>query len=437
MDGKYINPWTPEDEKEHFPCPLEWWCIISFFKTLEDEKRWSVKGSFSEWAEGEKEDGSVYDITLFDLDDDKYYTYGSKKEKEKLQTVKDKFLHVKYDDSWLKGSYPDHEVFFHDKKNNIKINLKYHAESLPRWVAQDTTGGWLPMGLGYYRYGFVPKNKVTGTIEINGKTYNLEGVGYFEHVWGDIWYDKPLSNFPQIKKIYQIYKNLIIWWIKNHKLIIPDSIMFSTENNAFGYDWIWAILDNGWMIFYGNILFWIMEGFTTGALVLSKDGKKYTEFGEIYFKYNKLNYMEKYDFYYPTEIELTAKHGIEKLELRFIMTNKSREFESLFTKPDYWLGFIICEIPGRVEGYYYDGNKKEKVTGFCKIEPQRQASVIGHNSLKLNFIKPPDGIGVDINLISHYLKKRINTKIHLAPRPKIRINLKKIKKEDITQYDDL
>ena len=62
MDEEYKNPWNPEDEKEHFPCLLEWWCIISYFKTLEDEKRWSVKGSFSEWAEGDKEDGSIYGI---------------------------------------------------------------------------------------------------------------------------------------------------------------------------------------------------------------------------------------------------------------------------------------------------------------------------------------------------------------------------------------
>jgi hypothetical protein len=180
-----------------------------------------------------------------------------------------------------------------------------------------------------------------------------------------------------------------------------------------------------------------MEGFTTGSLVLSKDGKTYTEFGEIYFKYNKLNYMKKFDFYYPTEIELTAKQGNERLELRFIMTNKSREFESMFTKPDYWLGFIICEIPGRVEGYYYDGDKKEKITGLCKIEPQRQASVIGHNSLKIKFIKPPDGVGIDINLLSHYLNKKISSKIQLAPRPKIKWDIKKIKKGNITQYDDL
>jgi len=437
MTEEYKNPWSPQDEREHFPCPLEWWCAILFFKTIEDEKRWSLKGSFSEWAEGDEEDGSVYDVTLFDLDNDKHYTYGSKKEKEKLTTVKDSCLHVKYDDSWIRGAYPDYEIYFHDKKNNIKVNLKYHAESIPRWVAQDTTGGWLPMGLGFYRYGFIPKNKVTGNIEINGKKYNLEGQGYFEHVWGDIWYDKPLSNYSQIKKTFSIYKKLATWWIKHHKLTIPDTMMFSTENNAFGYDWIWGLLDNGWMLFYGNILFWIMQGYSTGALVFSKDGKKYTEFPDIHFKYNKLQYMEKYDYYYPTEIELVAKHKNETLDLKFIMTNTSREFISLFTKPDYWLGFIICEIPGRIEGYYSDGKEKINLTGVCKIEPQRQVSITGHNSIRVDFLKPPKGFGIDVIINSHYLMKNIATKLQFAPKPLFKVKVKRLKKENFPTVDKL
>jgi hypothetical protein len=214
---------------------------------------------------------------------------------------------------------------------------------------------------------------------------------------------------------------------------IPRSIKFSTENNPFGYDWVWALLDNGWMIFYGNMMFWIAEGPIAGTLIFSKDGKTYTEFCNVHFKYNKMQYSEKYDFYYPTELEATAIKGKEKLHLRFRMTNESREYVSRFYSGKYWLGFVICEEPGIVDGYYFDGEKEIKLSGICKIEPQRQASIIGHNSLKIDFVKPPEGVGISFDLNSHYFKKKIFTKIQLAPNPKIKINFQRIDSSKINK----
>jgi len=426
MNKEYTNPWTSEDEREHFPSELEWWCAISFLRSVEDNKKWVFKASLSEWFEKSKKTGSLLNASLLDQDSDKHFTYGSRNDTAKLESVKDSFF-IRYEDSFIKGSYPNYEMYFNDKKNNIKLNINYHAESLPHWIAQEVTDGWLPMGLGFYRYGFVPKCKVSGTMLTNNGTYRLEGKGYFEHVWGSIWYDNPLSNFSELKKTISIYSKLIGWWIDNHRIQIPKSIMFSTENNPFGYDWVWALLDNGWIIFYGNILFWIMEGPAAGTLIFSKDGKTYTEFGNVHFKYNKTQYSKKYDFLYPTDIEITAKHGKEKLYLRFKMKNESNEYTGRFAEGGkYWLCFIICESAGIVEGYYFDGQEKTKLSGICKIEPQRQVSVIGHNSLKIDFLKPPEGVGISFDLDSHYLRKKIFTKIQLAPYPKIKFNFKRI-----------
>ena len=432
MNNENTNPWAPEDEREHFPSIMEWWCAITFFKTVEDNKEWSFKGSFAEWFEKSKK-GSVFNTTLFDQDIGKHFTYGSRSDTAKLESSKDSF-YVKYDDSSVGGTYPNYELYFKDKKNNIELNLKYHAESLPHWIVQEVTDGWLPMGLGFYRYGFIPKCKVTGTMLRNDKTYHLDGKGYFEHVWGNIWYDTPLANFPGLKKTISIYSKLIVWWIHNHEIKIPKSITFSTENNPFGYDWVWALLDNGWIVYYGNILFWIMEGPTAGTLILSKDGKTYTEFCNVHFKYNKTQYSKKYDFYYPTEIEATATKGKEKLHLKFKMTCESREYVSRFSGGKYWLGFVICEAPGIVDGYYFDSEKEIKLSGICKIEPQRQASAIGHNSLKIDFMKPPEGIGISFDLDSHYFRKKIFTKIQLAPYPKIKFNFKKIDNSKINKF---
>jgi hypothetical protein len=169
-----------------------------------------------------------------------------------------------------------------------------------------------------------------------------------------------------------------------------------------------------------------MEGPTAGTLILSKDGKTYVEFCNVHFKYNKTQYSKNYDFYYPEELEVTATKGKEKLHLRFKMTNESREYISRFSGGKYWLGFVICEAPGIVDGYYLDGEEKIKLSGTCKIEPQRQASIIGHNSLRIDFVKPPGGIGISFDLDSHYFRKKILFQIKLAPHLKIKINFKRI-----------
>ena len=403
---KSVNPWTAEDEGEHFPSVIEWWGAEAFFKSVEDNKRWSLKGSLTEWLTKEKKPGSNIIITLFDLGNNKHFSYYSRNDSAKLESAKDSFS-VRYSNSFMKGSYPNYEMHFRDSKNNIGLDIRYHAESLPHWIAQEVTNGWLPMGLGFYRYGFIPKNHLSGTMKIKDKTFSIEGNGYFEHVWGDFSYTNPLLYVSELKKTISTYSKLIGWWIHNRKIRIPESIMLSTENNPLGYDWVWALLDNGWSLFYGNILFWIMKGPAAGTLILSKDGKTYTEFCNINFQYNKTRYAKNYDFYYPSELVITAQRKREKLYLRFEMTAESREFLLRFTGRKNFLGLVICEAPGIVEGYYFDGEKKIKLNGICKMEPQRQTSVIGHNSLKLDFLLPPKGVGIDTELNSHYLKRII------------------------------
>ena len=425
MLDKNKNPWTHEDELEHPNSVLEWWAVETFFKTTKNKKKWSLKAGFDEWDNKSKEKGSYVSMTLFDQDTGKIYTYINRSNHSKLKMKKD-CLHLSYDTSYLKGGYPSYEFFIDDKKNDIKLHINYKAISLPHWISQDVTNGWLPMGIGFYRYGFIPKCEATGKITIKNKTFDLQGTGYYEHVWGDIWYDNPLSGLSNVKRSTSIYTKLVGWWIKNHKFSIPKTLKFSTENNPFGYDWAWAVLDNGWTIYFGNILFWLMQGPIMGTLVLSKDGVNYKEYSNVQFKYNKTSFSKNFDFTYPTEIELFLKDGKEQLNLILKMTGEVSEYIADFTENKLWKGFVICESPGTADGYYYDGDKKTKLSGICKIEPQRQVSTTGHNSLQIDFLKPPKGVGVSFKIDSHFLKKRIDSGIQLAPRPKITFKIKKI-----------
>ena len=40
---KLKNPWTSQDEGDHHPSMKEWWCFESLFKTLEDNRKWTLK----------------------------------------------------------------------------------------------------------------------------------------------------------------------------------------------------------------------------------------------------------------------------------------------------------------------------------------------------------------------------------------------------------
>jgi hypothetical protein len=418
------NLWTAEDEREHPSSTLEWWSVLGFFTSMEDQKHWSIKATFSEGVIDRTHFGSLCNIALFNEETNQHYIYIIRHQESQLQSHQDVF-DVRHGDSFMKGSYPSYEVHLRDPKNDIEIDMMLHAESLPNQVAKEATNGWLPMGLGVFRYWFIPKTRISGTLKKQGKLFTIEGTGYFEHVWGSFSYRNPLSLRRDLKKTISIYARLILWWLQNQKPSIPSSLMWSTENNPLGYDWAWAVLENGWMIFYGNVLCWLMEGPATGMLILSKDGRNYTEFSAINFRYIKTKFAQNYDFLYPTELEISALHKNETIHLRFTMTADCREYISRFSRGKYWLGFVTCESPGTVVGYYKNNGEKVPLSGKCKIEPQRQASIIGHNSLRIDILKPPRGVGISLEIDSHYLGKKMTAYLQFVPKPILRFSVKK------------
>jgi hypothetical protein len=431
---KYIkayNPWTAEDEKEHFPSEMEWWAVEAFFKTVENDKNWSLKVAFNEGFRRKKIVGSISNITLFDQDNNIHFKCYSRTLSKKLQSKKDRF-YVRYQNSFMKGKFPHYNFYFEDKKNDIQLDFTLDAESYPRWISQDITNGWLPIGLGFYRYGFIPKMNLSGSMKFNGKKYILHGKGYFEHVWGNFDYDNPLILSSTIKNTISTYSKLAKWWLHNRTIKFPKSIQLSTDNNPFGYDWVWGLFDNGWSFFYGNIMFWLIDGPAAGTLIFTKDGQTYKEYGDITFHYLKTKYADDYDFYYPTEYEITAKNGKEKIHLIFKMNCKIREHFSQFIFPTkFWIGLSVCEAPGTVEGYYFDGEEKIQLNGICKIESQRQISIFGHNSVNIRLLLPPRGIGISVKLESHFLKKKLNLNFRLVPSPILRWKFKKIDESKI------
>jgi hypothetical protein len=419
---KEKNPWTPKDEGDHYPSMKEWWCIETLFKTLEDNRKWNLKASFAY----ELETPSCFFIYhLFDMTSKKLIARKAINDDIKKFTHKKNKVDINYEKNSINGLYPNYNIKIDDDKQDFSTNINYKAKIFPHWSAQNSTNGYLPIGLDYYRYGWLLNCNLTGNLNIKGKLLKIKGTGYLEHAWGNWSYANPFQKLSGLNKTISTYANLINWWMSENNPKIPERIAFTSENNPFGYDWFWGIFENDWSVFYGNSLFWISEGPAFGVLTLFTEGNNYIDFGNVSFKYNKNLYVKEYDMYYPVDLTVSAKKKDKNFKLRVWPVCKEYEYIDKFKGDGFYRAFIMPEIPGRMEGTFSDGKETEKLEGDCKIVQQRQPSKLGHNSLKINFIKPPKGIGLSLDLNSHFLKKKVFSKIQLAPNIKIKFDIKR------------
>jgi len=426
-DKEPENPWTPEDEGDHSLIMKEWWTIETIFKTKEDNRKWNLISSFSYKYD---EQTCFFQYILFDITSKKYVAYKDIDDKiEKLSFSKNK-VDLKYEKSSIKGLYPNYKIHIEDPDNKLIADMDYKAKALPHWVAQNKTNGFLPIGFNYYRYGFLPNCNLNGTLNFKGKKYEIIGKGYIEHAYGDFLYKNPFKHIHDFKKTLSLYIKLGKWWLSENKPKIPQTIKFTSENNTYGYDWIWGVFDNDWSLFFGNSMFWISEGPSFGALYLTQDGKNYHEFCNVRFKYLDSIYLKKYDIYYPKDIELTGILEDKKIKIKFLSTTESYEYIDSYKEKDYFKAWILCELPAKMIGHYEDKNGKTSLKGDCKIVILRVPTSLGHNSLNINFLLPPKGVGLKIEIDSHYFKKQIFSNIQLAPKPKFKLNFKK---EDISK----
>src|SRR4030042_3784451 len=180
-DNLSKNPWTAEDEGDHYPSRKEWWAFETLFKTQDDKKKWSFKGSMAY----EQETPSCFIVNLlFDIDSNRCII---------RKTINDdinKFIHkknivdLKYEDFTIKGIYPNYHLRLGTENSDFIADMNIKAKILPHWSAQDSTNGYLPFGLDYYRYGWVINCDLSGLIKINDELHKIKGKGYLEKAWG-------------------------------------------------------------------------------------------------------------------------------------------------------------------------------------------------------------------------------------------------------------
>ena len=418
------NPWSPEDEGDHNPVMKEWWTIETLFQTLKDNRKWNLIASFS-YKNLEKT--CFFQYVLFDITNKKHVACKDVDDSiENIITSKNQ-VNVQYDKSYIKGVYPNYNIHIEDDEADLSFDVNYNANSYPHWIAQNKTNGFLPIGLNNYRYGFLPNCPFEGDLKLGDESYKIKGKGYLEHAYGNWSYRNPFRVIKGLNKTISIYSKLGRWWLNHNKIKIPKKISFTTENNIFGYDWVWGIFENDWSIFFGNSMFWVKEGPSFAALYLTKDGRNYLEFCNVRFKYLKEIHIKEYDMYYPYELELIGKLDDKKIDIVFKGTTEPYEYIDPYHGSKMYRAWVLCELPGRMKGTYSDSNSEVELEGDCKIVPLRLPSALGHNSIDFEFLHPPKSVGLKINVNSHYLNKKLFSKLEFKPRPSFKFKVGKIK----------
>ncbi len=421
LDFKYNNnSFYPDEEGDHFPCANEWWWIYATL-ILDNGEQWDVALMIHCWMnrtiDNYKPGSSAYRVQCWDRESgDKYdFVYTDDEYPNNNFYHKKNTLNLQYHNCSMIGLYPDYIIHGEDNKNNISFTLDYHAVSIPYWAAQESTDSYVPFGFsGINRYGCIPRSNVTGNISINGSYYNVTGVGYYEHLFGDMDLTNPLKihSVREFLDISKIYSNMLRWWkneFKNNIQIPKDSIHLGTDSKL-GWDWFWLTFDNGYtIILHRIVLLGVVEGRTLAILMLT-DGKTCWEFGSVYYYVKRAAYMETLDLYIPLDFEIIAYKGNKKVHIVF---NSTTEMTELY-EPENKLG--CYNVAGVANGYFVDGEENITLNGIGTNTPARFDPKVKYRSLKIESMSSDEEKSITIKRISHRFGFELFLKIQLKPK---------------------
>ena len=184
------NPWSGRDEGSHFPYGCEWWWLYVVM-VLDDGTHWDMCIQFAyqanwtgkNWSET---DGLCYvRIQSWNRTSDEFFDcYHLKNNLNTLKQTQN-IVDLKFFNSTMIGLFPKYNAFLDDDINNIQLAVDFHAVNNPHWVGQDSVGGVIPFKTTSMRYGIIPRGKINGILTIDDTSYNVTGIGYYEHFFAD------------------------------------------------------------------------------------------------------------------------------------------------------------------------------------------------------------------------------------------------------------
>lgn len=222
----YMRAVSAEDEGVHFDkiriCREWWYWSATLGGEGSELEGWSVVVSFNHMARSDLRGTLKPDLLVVTLHGPNGEEYGGMINKKRglgifsppTLEAKSPGVSVRYEDSWAEGRAPEWHVHAEDNdidtKHEITIDLDYFAPSEPLWTIGERAFQKSKSNIANYM--FIGCN-VTGTIKIDGKEFEVKGLGYHEHSW------------------------------------TPNIITRKTVN---GWDWFHMTLDNGWNIYLSN-----------------------------------------------------------------------------------------------------------------------------------------------------------------------------------------
>ena len=302
---------TPDDEGCHYKSLLvsrEWWYFTAVLYG-EEREEWGVAISFKHLAYGDLFGELKPDVLTVVLYDNNGNVYGGLTN-ERRGTLKatSPGVDISFKDSWVQGSYPTWHVHVEDKdideKHEIIVDLDYQAHSLPLWTydnrilnnSRSTLASYVVIGC-----------TVKGKIIIDGRTYEVEGTGTYEHSWSPFYVRKSLFG---------------------------------------GWDWFHIKLENGWMIYISQF-YPSPKALTTkynkfspfGVMIITPDGDTITKFST--FNLNSKSQEKIFLFTrFPAEFTLSAKKShnllLERIDLKVDMDIKTKDtYQKVWKFPTY------------------------------------------------------------------------------------------------------
>lgn len=290
----YYNIYFNDEESEL----NDWWFVISF---LVVPKICSLK------------------LELYDTENNSYG--GINVKQRSFFKYNDPVLNVSIDNnSYVIGRYPNWQIHAEYTKPNetkIFVNLTFEANSLPMWMIKNTGKNRSNSIFGYY---CVMDCSAYGNISIDGKTYNVSGIGYHDHTWNPLGVKTPeFSN------------------IKNENIIKKKTGL----NIYSSWEWLCVHFDNGWDMFIGKIFLDkqnIFGRLIPGSLCFTDSGEKL---------YDSLFFLLEY--------KVTKNSTVPGLEVPIKIHIKALILNTLGSKE--FKGPILLDF------YYEVKNLQEKVRG--------------------------------------------------------------------------
>jgi len=416
---------TPDEEGDHFPCGCEWWCFHSSV-TLQSGTHLDILTEFQYSTKAvnrsdinvvlflfycfNRDTGQVFDFTQ---------SFVNKGNQSGPFSFKKNRLDISFGNCTIKGLYPSYSVYVENEDKSFIMNISLNATSSSHWVAQNISNGYFPWGLGWARYGFIPRLDVVGNITFNGTTSRSCGNAYYEHLWGNFSYLITLKSPSEFRAFVKNLPKIIPFmkWIWTEQSRTSSQLKLSTSNH-YGYDWIWGTFTNGWSVHLG---FFHTMG---GEVSLTPDGQTFWDLANLSVKYTRLLYIPETDTYYPLDMDITARGGDKTLHL------------SLTTTTEPYLGVLVIypasrlccgaggiQTAGIVEGYYTDSNQNISLQGNCTIGPFRQYPTTRFVSLDVARIRSPHATGFSIEIVSHLLGARLYIERLRRPHHQLNISL--------------